>query len=80
MNRVKINEPIWKTRSVGIREDLCLDDCEIKILYVNKSGEREFPDTYLLRKNVGLKYPTKLIRGVFRLKIIPIADLEILEG
>jgi len=76
MNKLNINTPIWKTKSVGIADRLLNDDIEINILYKDKYGNRLYPATYTVKKELVKKFPVQYIRGV-ALHIIPIARLTI---
>jgi len=79
MHKLNINTPIWKTKSIGIAERLLNDDIEINILYKDKNGNRLFPDTYIVKKELVKKFPVQYIRGV-ALHIIPIAKLKVKNG
>jgi hypothetical protein len=76
MNKLNINIPIWKTKSVGIADRLLNDDVEINILYKDKNGNRLYPATYIAKKELVKKFPVQYIRGV-SLHIVPIAKLKI---
>ena len=76
MHKLNINVPIWKTKSIGIADRLLTDDVEINILYIDKHGNRMFPDTYIAKKELVKKFPVQFIRGV-ALHIVPIAKLKI---
>jgi hypothetical protein len=78
MNKLNINTPIWKTKSVGIADRLLNDDVEINILYKDKNGNRLYPATYTAKKELIKKFPVQYIRGV-ALHIVPIAKLKIKE-
>ena len=78
MNKLNINTPIWKTKSVGIAERLLNDDVEIEILYKDKNGNRLYPATYTIKKELAKKFPVQFIRGM-KLYIVPIAKLKIKE-
>lgn len=78
MNKLNINVPIWKTKSVGIAERMLNDDVEINILYKDKNGNRLYPATYIAKKELVKKFPVQFIRGV-KLHIVPIAKLKIKE-
>ena len=79
MNKLNINTPIWKTKSVGIADRLLNDDVEINILYKDKNGNRLYPATYTAKKELIKKFPVQYIRGV-ALHIVPIAKLKIKEN
>ena len=76
---VKIKEPIWKNRSVGVAKDKITEDLEIEILYKDKFGNRVFPNPYSITKSEVLKYPTMTIKNKI-LHIIPIEDMRENEG
>jgi hypothetical protein len=79
MNKLNINTPIWKTKSVGIADRLLNDDVEINILYKDKNGNRLYPATYTAKKELVKKFPVQYIRGI-ALHIVPIAKLKIKES
>jgi hypothetical protein len=76
MNKLNINTPIWKTKSVGIADRLLNDDVEIEILYKDKNGNRLYPATYTIKKELAKKFPVQFIRGM-KLYIVPIAKLKV---
>ena len=78
MNKLNINTPIWKNKAVGIAERLLNDDVEIEILYKDKNGNRLYPATYTIKKELAKKFPVQFIRGI-KLYIVPIAKLKIKE-
>ena len=53
MNRYEIREPIWKDNSIGIADFRLKNDLLVDIIYKNKSNERVFPNTYII-KNANL--------------------------
>ncbi len=53
MNRYEIKEPVWKDNSIGIAEFRLKNDLLVDIIYKNKSNERVFPNTYII-KNANL--------------------------
>jgi hypothetical protein len=77
--RIFINEPLWKNRSVGIRDTMIKGDLEIEIGYRNKDGQKTFPFLYKISQEKALKYPTQIINSNIILHIIPIADLEVMS-
>ena len=77
-NKLKIKEPIWLTRSIGITAKRAFADLEIEILYKDKYGNRVFPATYKISKEKIIQYPFRYI-GKNRIYIIPIKDLTIME-
>lgn len=76
MKRLTIHTPIWKTRSVGIASYRATDDIQLKIDYRTKNGKLLYPDTYIIKKEEIIKYPTKMCKGTL-LYIIPIDELKI---
>ncbi len=81
MKVIKIREPIWKDRSIGIavHEFPKHDEMQpigVVILYRNKDGKREFPNDYMIRWIDVKDNPRQRIRGVI-VVLIPIADLRI---
>ena len=77
-NKLKIKEPIWLTRSIGIAAKRAFADLEIEILYKDKYGNRVFPATYKISKEKIITYPFRYI-GKNRIYIIPIKDLTIIK-
>lgn len=77
MKRVKIREPIWKDRSIGVAEYHfdSSDPIEIEITYKNKQGERIYPAVYILYWDQVSEYPAQTVKGT-KLRIIPISDLK----
>jgi hypothetical protein len=75
-NKLKIRTPIWSSRSIGIAAHRANADLEIQIMAKDRSGNKIFPETYIIKKEQIKKYPTQIRRGV-RLYIVPIEDLEI---
>lgn len=72
---IKIQSPIWKTRSVGIPEHkLKTGFNEIEILCEDRDGKRLFPNIYKMSKQKIMAYPLRIVKTV-RLRIIPILDL-----
>ena len=79
MDKYKIKTPIWKTKSIGIAEQRLNNDLLVEIEYKQSNGDRSYPYTYIVRRNVVDKYPKQLVKGN-NLIIIPIAELEIYKG
>ncbi len=75
-NLLKIREPIWLSKSIGIASKRLFADLEIDILYKDKHGNRVYPATYKITKEKAKTYPFRYI-GRNRIYIIPIKDLEI---
>lgn len=74
MRQIKINSPIWATRSIGIADWKINDDLQIDILYCNKMGSRVYPYSFSLSREKAKTYPIQKWRGL-DLRIIPIKDL-----
>ena len=51
-NKLKIREPIWLSKSIGIASKRAFADLEIEITYKDKAGNRVYPATYKIRKYV----------------------------
>ena len=79
MKTFKIKSPIWSSMSIGIAHFRVSDDLKIEILWKDKYGNRKFPDTYFMKKEKIITYPTKIIHNRIKLYIIPIKNLEILK-
>jgi hypothetical protein len=75
---IRINFPIWKTRSVGIAENRIIDDLEIEILYQDKNGNRLYPSRYYISRSEALNHPTQTLPSGVKLRIIPIAEMKVL--
>ena len=79
--RFYINEPIWKSRSVGLAVDKMVDDpVEVEITYKKKDGEREYPHLYTMPLSVALNFPDfPEKKGGHVLKQIPITAFKVKE-
>lgn len=77
-NKLKIKEPIWISKSIGIAAKRTFADLEIEILYKDKYGNRVYPATYKIAKEKIITYPYRYI-GKNRIYIIPIKDLTIIK-
>ena len=77
-NLLKIKEPIWISRSVGIAAKRAFADLEIQILYKDSYGNRVYPATYKITKEKIITYPYRYIGGN-RIYIVPIKDLIIIK-
>lgn len=77
-NKLKIKEPIWISRSIGIAAKRAFADLEIEILYKDKYGNRVFPGIYKITKEKIITYPYRYIGGN-RIYIVPIKDLTIIK-
>lgn len=78
-NVVEIRSPIWSSRSIGIAEGKLGPVTRVKITYRDRKGQLVYPHEYIIPKEKALRYPVQLTRGT-PLRIIPIADMEILEN
>ena len=76
-NKLRIREPIWISKSIGIASKRAFADLEIEITYKDKAGNRVYPATYKITKEKIITYPCRYI-GKNRIHIVPIKDLEIL--
>jgi len=77
-NKLKIREPIWITKSIGIASKRAFADLEIEITYKDKAGNRVYPATYKITKEKIITYPCRYI-GKNRIHIVPIRDLTIIK-
>ena len=78
MRKIIIHKPIWNLRAVGIAEHKINDGCLIEIDYIDREGNRLYPDIYYLSREKGLNSPVQFIKGN-RLRIVKIAELEVLK-
>jgi hypothetical protein len=77
-NKLKIKEPIWISKSIGIAAKRTFAPLEIEIMYKDKYGNRVYPATYQISNEKIVKYPYRYIGGN-RIYIVPIKDLIIKE-
>ena len=77
-NKLKIKEPIWISRSIGIATKRAFADLEIEIMYKDKFGNRVYPATYKITKEKIITYLYRYIGGN-RIYIVPIKDLIIIK-
>ena len=77
-NKLKIKEPIWISRSIGIAAKRTFADLEIEIMYKDKYHNRVFPATYFIKAEKIITYPYRYIGGN-RIYIVPINDLTIIR-
>ena len=75
MNKLKIREPIWKTKSIGIATFRVLEDLEITIAYKDKHGNKVFPGKYYLKVGDAVNYPISYCKGT-EVYIVPIEELS----
>ena len=78
MNRYEIKEPVWKDNSIGIAEFRLKNDLLVDIIYKNKSNERIFPNTYII-KNANLT--NRSYQNIYGKKIYKflISELEVYD-
>ena len=73
----KIDEPIWKTKSVGLSLDgIQRGLVSIEILYKDKHGVQVYPGKYLIDAEKARTYPIQRVKWGKMLHIIPIEDLH----
>lgn len=77
-NILKIKEPIWISRSIGIAAKRAFADLTIEILYKDKIGNRVYPASYFITKEKIITYPFRYI-GKNRIYIVPIKDLTVIK-
>lgn len=77
-NKLKIKEPIWMSRSIGVAAKRAFADLEIEIMYKDQYHNRVYPATYKITKEKIIMYPFRYI-GKNRIYIIPIKDLTIIK-
>jgi len=77
-NKLRIKEPIWISRSVGIAAKRAFADLEIEIMYKDQYHNRVYPATYKITKEKIITYPYRYI-GNNRIYIVPIKDLTIIK-
>lgn len=78
MIKIKIREPIWNSKSVGIATEKIKDDILVEITYKNLKGEKPFPFKYFMKKDKIQYYPVRPAMGkVPELVIIPISNFEV---
>ena len=73
---LKIKEPIWKYKAVGIHPKYIGTDLDIEILYTDKHKMRTFPHKYFLLKGKLEIYPLMSF-GSLKVYVVPIKDLDI---
>jgi len=77
-NILKIREPIWISRSIGIASKRAFADLKIEITYKDKYGNKVFPAQYFIKAEKIITYPCRYI-GKNRIHIVPIRDLTIIK-
>jgi hypothetical protein len=77
---IEIKAPIWKSRSIGIADyKIRCGDNLVRITYRDKGGNLLYPNTYNISGDRARTYPIQTIREGVDLRIIPIADLEMVQ-
>lgn len=80
MESIKIREPLWKNRSIGVAEyRMSEPTIKIEIIYKEKSGKRLYPGVYTISREKAMTYPIQTLPSGTILRIIPISDLERVE-
>ena len=77
-NKLRIKEPIWISKSIGIAAKRAFADLEIEIMYKDKYGNRVYPALYIISKEKIITYPHRYFGGN-RIYIVPIKDLTIIK-
>jgi len=77
-NLLKIKEPIWMSKSIGIAAKRLFAPLEIEITYKDNYGNKVFPATYCISNEKVIKYPHQYI-GKNKIYIVPIEDLDIIK-
>ena len=73
-NILKIREPIWMSKSIGIAHKRTFADLTIYILAKDRYGNKIYPATYFIKAEKIITYPYRYIGGN-RIYIVPIKDL-----
>ena len=73
MNYV-INEPIWKTKSVGLLERTLENKNTVHITYTSKNGSRPYPFVYTIDGEYARTCPVQVVKGN-RLRLVRISDM-----
>jgi len=78
INKFEIKEPIWKDKSIGIADFRLKNDLQVDIIYKNKTNERVFPDTYIIKNPNLTNREYQIISGNKIYKFL-INELEVYE-
>ena len=78
INKYEIKEPIWKDKSIGIADFRLKNDLQVDIIYKNKTNERVFPDTYIIKNPNLTNREYQIISGNKIYKFL-INELEVYE-
>jgi hypothetical protein len=78
INKYEIKEPIWKDKSIGIADFRLKNDLQVDIIYKNKTNERVFPDTYIIKNPNLINREYQIIFGNKIYKFL-ISELEVYE-
>ena len=76
MDTLKIREPWWKEKAIGISPQNIKDETLIEITYKNKSGERVYPYVYSISGEDIKCRPIKYAKDGTPLYIVPIFLLK----
>lgn len=78
IKEIKIKEPIWSTKSVGLNTGGLGDENEVdvKILYQDKHDNLVFPGTFRMKVKDINTYPVQTMWGYVKVHIVPIAILQ----
>lgn len=77
-NKLKIKEPIWISKSIGIAAKRTFADLEIEILAKDQYHNRIYPATYFIKKEKIVTYRYCYI-GSNRIYIVSIKDLTVIK-
>jgi len=77
-NKLKIKEPIWITKSIGIASKRAFADLYIEIMYKDQYGNKVYPAQYFIQAEKIITYHYRYI-GKNRIYIVPIKDLEVIN-
>jgi len=78
INKYEIKEPIWKDKSIGIADFRLKNDLQVDIIYKNKTNERVFPNTYIIKNPNLTNREYQIISGNKIYKFL-ISELEVYE-
>ncbi len=75
---IKIQEPVWKDRSVGVANYnlIGVGRIFVEILHKDKFGNRSFPNTLVMDNEKARTYPTQQVSHTVTVHRIPIKDFE----
>jgi len=76
MAHFNIRQPIWSSMAVGLRDDQITEHNTVDIDYVNKTGKRQYPNTFKVTGEIAKRYPVQTVRNNVKLRVVPISALE----